>query len=161
MLHVDLGRLTRRAWAARAGLIKLHLAAGTLAVGIVLLLPRWYVSSVTLVPAPYDGLALDLTGVGTVTGASSLSLSGGPTPQDRLKMVLQSRSVADSIVKGQDLVDRWKLKRHEQARTKLGNHTTITTPREGQVIVAVEAPTAAFARDLADSYGRYAASEAV
>jgi uncharacterized protein involved in exopolysaccharide biosynthesis len=142
-------------------LLRFHAAVAVVAVGVVLLLPRWYTSSVTLVPAPSDGLSLDFTGLGAGLPGASFSLSGGPTPQDQLAMVLRSRAVADSIVERFGLVRRWKLKRHEQARERLAECVTLTTPKEGQVVVAVEARTPAFARDLAAAYAAFGGSEAV
>ena len=157
----DLSRLLRAAWSERLRLLRLHGAVAVLAVAVVFLLPRWYTSSVTLVPAPSDGMALDFSGIGQGLGGASLSLGGAPTPQDQLKMVATSRAVADSIVKRFDLVRRWKAKRREQARDKLAEHTTVTTPKEGQLVIAVEAQSPALARDMAAAYATFAASEAV
>src|SRR5207249_9796235 len=72
-----------------------------------------------------------------------------------------SRAVADSIINRFDLVRRWDLKRRDRARERLAEHTTVTTPKEGQVVVAIEARTPILARDLAAAYGSYAASEGV
>jgi uncharacterized protein involved in exopolysaccharide biosynthesis len=160
--RIDVMLLARRAWERRVTLLRFHAAVGTLAVAVVLLLPRWYSSSVTLVPAPRDGLSLDLSGLGNgALGGTSLSLGAGPTPQDQLKMVASSRAVADSLVSRFDLVRRWHLRRREQARERLADHVTITTPREGQVVVAVEARTPVLARDMAAAFAVFAGREAV
>lgn len=159
-MNIDLKRLARAVWMHRRALLLAHGAVALLAVGVVLLLPRWYVSSVTLVPAPNEGLSLDLTGVGGGLGGA-LGLGGGPTAQDHLKMVITSRAVADSLVRTLDLARAWKLERRDQARERLAEHTTVTTPKEGAVVVAAEARTPAQARDLAAAYARFAASEAV
>jgi len=157
----DLLRSARLLWRRRGWLLRGHLAVAVLAVGVALLLPRWYRSSVTLVPAPKDGLTLDLTGMGNMLASSPLGLTGQPTPQDQLKMVLKSRAVADSLVDAFDLRTRWRVERQDQARDRLDDHTTITTPKEGQVVVAVEARTPTEARDLAAGYARYAAREGI
>lgn len=158
---VDLARSARLLWRRRGWLLRGHLAVAVLAIGVALLLPRWYRSTVTLVPAPKDGLTLDLTGMGNMLASSPLGLTGQPTPQDQLKMVLKSRAVADSLVDAFDLRRRWHVQRQDQARDRLDDHTTITTPKEGQVVVAVEAHTPAEARDLAAAYARYAAQEGI
>lgn len=158
---LDLPDLMRRAWARRVTLLRFYAAVVVLAIGVVLLLPRWYVSSVTLVPAPKDGLTLDLSGAGSALGGTSLSFGAGPTPQDQLKMVVSSRAVADSVITRFDLVRAWNLKRRQQAREQLADHVTITTPKEGQVVVAVEAKRPALARDMAASFASFAAREAV
>lgn len=158
---LDLPALLRHAWARRMLLLKFYAAVVALAIGVVLLLPRWYVSSVTLVPAPKDGLTLDLSGAGAALGGSSLSFGAGPTPQDQLKMVVASRAVADSVITRFDLVRAWHLKRRDQAREQLADHVTITTPKEGQVVVAVEAMRPALARDMAAWFATFTAREAV
>ena len=153
----DLPALAGALWRCRVRLIALHVAVIALAIATVLVLPRWYVSSVTLVPAPGDGLALDFGGLPSALPGASLNL-GGPTPQDQLAMVVGSRAVADSLVTRFDLVRRWDLERREQAREQLGRVTTVTTPKQGQLVVAVEARDPAFARDLAGAYASFAAS---
>src|SRR5262245_27935826 len=97
-LRLDGRRFARIAWARRAWLLKFHVVVLVLAIGVVLLLPRWFTSSVSLVPSPGDGLSLDFSGLGAGLGGASLSLGGAPTPQDQLKMVVTSRAVADSII---------------------------------------------------------------
>ena len=160
-LRLDLGGLLRAAWSRRMTLLKVHVAVALLALGIVMLLPRWYTSSVTLVPAPKDGLSLDLSGMGAGIGGASLNLGAGPTPQDQLKMVVGSRAVADSMTQRFDLVRRWNLHRRLDAREQLAEHTTVTTPREGQVVIAVEAKSPALARDMASAYAMYAGDATV
>jgi uncharacterized protein involved in exopolysaccharide biosynthesis len=156
---VDLVRLARVAWRERKLLLRFHAAVAVLAVGIVLLLPRWYSASVTLVPAPKDGLSLDFSGLGAGLGGTSFSFGAGPTPQDQLKMVVMSRAVSDSLITRFDLVRRWKLKRREQAREQIAERVRVVTPKEGQVIVDVEARTPELARDMAAAYAHFTASE--
>lgn len=159
--HIGLGRLAERAWRERGRLLRAHLAVGVVALAVVLLLPRWYAASVTLVPAPKDGLTLDLTGTGALFGGAPLGLGAGPTPQDQLRMVLSSRAVADSLASRFALRSRWRLRRLDDARRQLARHTTFNTPREGQVVVEVEARQPALARDLADAYAHYGATETI
>ncbi|MEP7027153.1 MAG: Wzz/FepE/Etk N-terminal domain-containing protein [Candidatus Eisenbacteria bacterium] len=154
-------RIARRLWARRRTIALVHAAVLGLAVIVVLLVPRRYTSSVTLVPAPQDGLSLDLTGIGAASLGGSLSLTGGPTPQDHLRLVLASRAVADTLLSRFALERRWNIDRREDARERLAQVTTISTPREGQVEVAVEAETPLRAHDLAEAYAHVAAEEAV
>jgi len=159
-LTFDVRRLVRIAWTQRWPLLRFHALVAVLAVAAVLVLPRWYKSSVTLVPAPSEGLTLDLLGATAGFGAGSI-LSGAPTAQDHLKMVVTSRAVLDSVVSEHDLVERWKLKRADQARERLAEQTTVTTPREGQIIVSVESRSAELAQRLAASFVTHSASEGV
>ena len=157
---LGVARLWRRAWERRKRLIPLHVAVAVLAVGVALILPRWYAASVTLVPAPQDGLTLDLTGSGALL-ASPFGLGMGPTPQDHLCMVLRSRAVADTLLDRFALRERWRLKHRDAARRQLGELTHLSMPREGQVVVEVEAREPRLARDLADAYARAAAAEGI
>lgn len=161
VLRIHVPALARAAWQRRIGLFKVWGAVAVLALGVVLLLPRWYASGVTLVPAPQDGLSLDLSGLGMPLGGAALNLGSGPTPQDELKMVVQSRAVADSMVARFDLVRRYHVKQRRDAREALASHTTLTTPREGQVIVEIEAQDPVLARDEAAAYALLASSESV
>ena len=156
---LDVPRLATALWRRRARLAVLHSAVAVAAIGAVLLMPRWFASSVTLVPAPGDGLSLDFAGLTGGLPGASFSLSGAPTPQDHLKMVMTSRAVADSMVTRFDLVRLWQLKRRQQAREHLAEHTMLTTPREGQLVIAVEAQSPVLARDMAAAYAGFAASE--
>lgn len=153
----DLVSLAHKAWARRVALLGFHLAVAALATVVVFLLPRWYAASVTLVPAPGEGLVLQVPG--SLLPGTSLRLGAGPTPQDRLAMVLASRAVADSLVMRFDLLRRWNLRNREQARRMLIAHRTVVTPRQGQVVLAVEARDPALARDLAAGFVDVAASE--
>ena len=158
---LDLKRLARALWTHRVRVIRFQAVVLAVAVAVVLVLPRWYTSSASLVPAPKDGLSLDFSGVGAGLGGASLSLGGAPTPQDQLRMVVTSRAVADSIVTRFGLVERWKLKSRERARAKLARHTIVTSAREGQIVVAVEARSPGLARDLAAAYVVFTAREAI
>jgi uncharacterized protein involved in exopolysaccharide biosynthesis len=153
--------LVARIRAERMRLLQLHVGVAVAALAVAFLLPCWYTSSVTLVPAPKDGLSLDLTGAGGSLGGAMFGLGSGPTPQDQLRAIIRSRAVADSIVNRFALRDRWSLKRVDDARRKLAEYTQITTPREGEVHVEVEVRDAMLARDLADGYAHFAGSESI
>lgn len=157
--RLDATRLARLAWQNRMDLLRVNAIVGLLAVAVVLLLPRWYTSSVTLVPAPGDAATPDFTGAGAMIASRSLSLDSGPTPQDQLKMIVMSRAVADSVIRRLDLATRWNVKGLDRTRERLADHTNITTPKQGQLIVEAEAQSPRLARDLAVAYTEFAASE--
>src|SRR5438876_5402214 len=125
---IDLGGVVRLVLHRWGWLLKVNAAVAALAVGVVFVLPVWYASSVTLVPAPRDEMMLDLSGTGAGLGAMSLSLGSQPSPQDQLRMVVDSRAVADSLIQAFHLRERWKLKQVTRAREKLADCTSITTP---------------------------------
>ena len=157
----SLPALVARIRAERIRLLQLHVGVAVAALAVAFLLPCWYTSSVTLVPAPKDGLSLDLTGAGGSLGGAMFGFGSGPTPQDQLRAIIRSRAVADSIVNRFALRERWSLKRVDDARRKLAEYTQITTPREGEVHVEVEVRDAVLARDLADGYAHFAGSESI
>ena len=158
-IRLDLRHIARLTWRHRRELLIINGIVAALAIGVVFLLPCWYASSVTLVPAPGDAATPDFTGAAAMLASRSLSLDSGPTPQDELKMVLTSRAVADSVIRHLDLSARWQIDGLDRTREELGNHTNITTPKQGQIIIETEARTKALARDMAVSYTYFAASE--
>src|SRR5439155_25788797 len=142
-------------------LLRLNITAAALITGVVLLLPRWYEASAALVPLPGAGGWLDLGGTGIPLGSMSVSLGPQPTPQDELRMVVESRALADSVIHACRLRERLRTRRMDEARKKLADCTHVTTPREGEVIVSVEARSPQLALERANSYARYAISESV
>jgi tyrosine-protein kinase Etk/Wzc len=157
--RLDARRLARLAWAHRLDLLRVNAVVAVVAVAVVLLLPCWYTSSVTLVPAPGDAATPDFTGAAAMMASRSLSLDAGPTPQDQLKMVVTSRAVADSVIRRLDLATQWRVKGLDRTRERLADHTNITTPKQGQLIVEAEAQSPKLARDMAVAYTDFAASE--
>ena len=149
--------LARKLWARRVALLGFHLAVAAVATGVVLVLPRWYESTATLVPAAREGLPLEVP-QGMLPRAS-LRLGDGPTAQDQLALVLASGAVADSLVTRFDLARRWNVASRGQARRLLVAHRRVSTPSRGEVVIAVEAREAALARDLAAGFVDLAAVE--
>lgn len=160
-LRLDLGRLARAIGARRAWLVQVNAAAAVVATAVVLMLPRWYAASVTLVPAPGAGAWLNLGGAGIGVGGMSVALGPQSTPQDQLRIVVQSRALADSVIRACGLRERWQVKRLGQAREQLAERTSISTPKEGQVEIKVEARTPPLALEMAEAYARFAAIESV
>lgn len=158
-IRLDARRIGKLAWRHRGDLLWINGIVTVLATAVVLLLPRWYTSSVTLVPAPGDAATPDFTGGAAMLASRSLSLDAGPTPQDQLKMVLTSRAVADSVIGRLDLGTRWQIRGLDHTREKLAGHTNVTTPKQGQIIVETEARTGRLARDMAVAYTDFGASE--
>jgi uncharacterized protein involved in exopolysaccharide biosynthesis len=76
-------------------------------------------------------------------------------------MVIKSRALADSLVQTFHLRELCHVKQLRQAREKLADWTTVSTPKEGQVEIAVEARTPALAVQLANGYARFATLETV
>ena len=157
--RVDFARTARLAWAHRMWIFAVNAIVVAAAIVTVLLLPRWYVSSVTLVPAPKEGITLD----GALPGLGLASIAAGvqTTPQDGLRMVAASRTVADSIVAAFDLQRRWNVGRRDEARRRLATRTRFVTPKDGRVVVEVEARSATEARDIAAAYARLTRLESV
>lgn len=158
-IRFDLRHIARLTWRHRKELLVINGIVAALAIGVVMLMPSWYASSVTLVPAPGDAATPDFTGAAAMMASRSLSLDAGPTPQDELKMVLSSRAVADSVIHDLDLSARWQIQALDRTREELANHTNITTPKQGQIIIETEARTKPLARDMAVSYTNFAATE--
>jgi len=155
---IDFKRLALLAWERRALLLPTYAVVVAIAVVVVLLQPRWYASSVTLVPAVTEGLAMrpEARGTGLAIGPGGVT-----SPQDQLRLVARSRAVADSIIDRFGLMRLWRIDHHDRAREKLAEHVSVSTPMEGQVVVTVEARSPVLARDMAAAYATETAREAV
>lgn len=159
VMRFDLRHIARLSWRHRLELLVINAIVAALAIGVVMLMPSWYASSVTLVPAPGDAATPDFTGAAAMLASRSLSLDAGPTPQDELKMILTSRAVADSVIRHLDLSTRWQINGLDRTREELASHTSITTPKQGQIIIETEARTRPLARDMAVAFTNFGASE--
>ncbi len=134
-------------------LAAVSLLAGVLALGIGFLLPRWYQARAAILP-PHESqpaLAIRQSLVSALQLQSVLPYTAGVTLLDVYLAILNSDTLARS------LVDRYGLREHYhqplrvRAVAALRSHTTIM-PREGLIEVTVEDKDPGMAADLANGY---------
>lgn len=123
---------------ARARFLILNVAITTLiALGVSLLLPKWYEARAVLLPPTEDESGSLLSQL-MPRGLGGIRMPGAPTMADVFVAVLKSRSVADRIVERFDLVKRYKAGDAEKAVKELSSHVTFRVGDEGTIAILLE-----------------------
>ena len=133
--------------------------AGSLAVNF-LVLPHWYESTAVIMPpqdkSGFSGLGTLLSRMPDLQGGISRIASGlGGMSQSQylFVVILNSTTVADSLLDKYNLQQVYDKEYRFLARKELHNHTWVDFPPEGQIVVKVEAKEdPQLARDLAMEY---------
>ncbi|OGG02017.1 MAG: hypothetical protein A3F83_16710 [Candidatus Glassbacteria bacterium RIFCSPLOWO2_12_FULL_58_11] len=109
-------------------------------------LPRWFKSTTVLLPpqdrSSFGGLGMLLSNIQNLPGSISriaTGMTGFSQSQYLFVVVLNSETVADSLIEKFDLQRVYKKKYHFETVKELRTHTSIDFPPEGQVVVSVEA----------------------
>ena len=133
-----------------------------LVAGIVnfLFLPRWFESTAVIMPpkeeSGFSGLGMLLSRIPDLPGGISRIASGMvgfSQSQYDFVVILNSRTVADSLIEKFDLERVYETDYRFEAREELQAHTKIDFPPEGQVVVTVEAKEdSVLARNMAYEY---------
>ncbi|MBW7996060.1 MAG: hypothetical protein FVQ81_05695 [Candidatus Glassbacteria bacterium] len=133
--------------------------AGTAVVNFFFL-PHWYRSTAVIMPpqdnSSFSGLGMLLSRIPDLPGGISRIASGiGAMSQSQylFVVILNSRTVADSLIDKFDLQTVYDSEYRFLAREELQGHTWIDFPPEGQVVITVEAKEdPQLARDMAAEY---------
>ena len=146
---IDLSFLRTRSAQKRVALLTItFLAAG---VGYWLFAPKWFTSSVVLVPAtPPKGSGISaLLGGDMGSLASGLGGSLGSPDVPRISAVLQSAAVSDAVIQKLDLQKRYGASSLEAARDVLWSHCEVKAlPKPGLVHASCEDKEPRFAQAL-------------
>jgi uncharacterized protein involved in exopolysaccharide biosynthesis len=134
-------------------------ASGSLVLNFFVL-PHWYTSTAVIMPpqdkSSFSGLGMLLSRVPDLQGGISRIASGlGGLSQSQylFVVILNSTTVADSLLDKFNLQQVYGKEYRFLARRELHNHTEIDFPPEGQIVVSVEArEDPELARDLAMEY---------
>ncbi len=111
---------------------------------IALFLPKYYSSSALLFPPEKDsgsmGLASSLLGggLGSLISGSGMSLPSFATLSDVYASVLQSRIVAENVIKENDLQEVYDKRSMELAVIELSGHLNVAIEPNGMIRVNVE-----------------------
>jgi capsule polysaccharide export protein KpsE/RkpR len=124
-----------------------------------LLAPKWYRSTLTVVPAKSQkgGLSSMLSGElgGIAAGLADGAVGGGADVQ-RIAAVLQSNDVSDAVIAKFDLKRRYGEKYQEAARTALWGHCDVKAlPKPGLVQLSCEDKDPRFAQELLQYFSEY------
>ena len=136
--------VTKRRWRLVAAICSI--TAVVAAVVNFRMLPKWYESKTIIMPpqekSAFSGLGMLLSRVKDLPGGISRVASGIASissSQYLFVVILNSRTVADSLIEKYDLEKVYKTKYRFKARKQLRAHTEIDFPPEGHIVITVEA----------------------
>src|SRR5437667_3100995 len=137
---------------ARGRFLILNVAITTLvALGVSLLLPKWYTARAVLLPPTEDDVGSALSQL-MPRGFAGIRIPGAPTLADVSVAVLKSRSVADRIVERFDLVKRYGDRDAENAAKDLEGHVKFKVGDEGTIAILAEDREPQTAAAMANAY---------
>jgi tyrosine-protein kinase Etk/Wzc len=152
---IDLAALYQTLHRGKRTILGTSLAVFAVATVIAFLLPLQYTSTVSFIPPSANNggsMAAALAGQLSALGGGDL-LGAGKTSGDLYAGILRSRSIADQLVKGFDLMQVYKVKKESQAEHVLDSSTAIAVDAKSSIItVSVTAKSPALAHDLANAY---------
>jgi capsule polysaccharide export protein KpsE/RkpR len=149
-IQIDLSFLRSRASQRRMAAVW----AGFVALGLAyaLLAPKWYVSSLAVVPArpsKASGISSMLGGdLGSLAAGAGLDPGSSADPQ-RISAVLQSNAVADAVIEKFSLKGRYRDYFIEDAREDLWRHCSVKPlPKPSVVQVTCEDKDPIFSKEM-------------
>jgi tyrosine-protein kinase Etk/Wzc len=134
-------------------LFTVPLMTGALAIAAAFLIKPTFSSTAVLLPPQQQssGLAAMLGQLGGLASAAG-SLTSLKNPNDLYVAMLQSRTIADQLIKRFDLKNRLKAQTQDDARSKLAGIVLIVNDKAGTISVVVEDKDPKFAAELANAY---------
>jgi tyrosine-protein kinase Etk/Wzc len=137
---------------SRARFLIVNVAITTLvALGVSLILPKWYTARAVLLPPTEDDVGSALSQL-MPRGFGGMRFPGAPTLADVFVAVLKSRSVADRIVERFDLVKRYGVRDAERAAKELEGHVKFRVGDEGTIAILAEDREPQTAAAMANAY---------
>lgn len=142
-----IGALGDRLWLLLLGPLLCAVAAW----GVTFLIAPTYTASLTLLPPQPPGASS--SALASLGSLASLAGGGLRTPADQYVALMQSRVVADRIVKHFDLVKAYDVELFGDAREKLRKHLRITAnKKDGLIVVEVDDASPQRAADIANRH---------
>ncbi len=134
-------------------ILQVTLGAAILAVIIVLLVPKTYTATATILP-PQQNQSVLSSMLGQLAGTQTLDLRdlGLKNPSDVFVAMLKSRTVEDALVNRFDLRKVYDVKRYQDARKKLEKRSEIDPEKEGLISIAVTDRDPRRAADMANAW---------
>ena len=138
----------------RKFIAKFVLVCTVLSVIVVLLLPKEYTAKALVMPPAQNQGSMSsmlLGQLGSIAGMGAKDL-GLKNPSDMYIGILQSRSMADSLIRQFDLQKVYGKRDLTDVRKKLKDRTDIMATKESMISIAVTDRDARRAADIANSY---------
>jgi uncharacterized protein involved in exopolysaccharide biosynthesis len=135
----------------------LPLGAAAIAAAISLALPNEYTGTTKLLPPQQaqSGAAALLAQFGGVAGGiagAAASAAGLKNPNDLYIGMLKSRTIGENLIKRFDLKKVYDTDSQERALKILESHTTITSGKDGLIVIEVDDPRQEKVADIANGY---------
>jgi uncharacterized protein involved in exopolysaccharide biosynthesis len=136
--------------------IALPIAATLVAIVAVFLVPKTFTSSTLLMPpqkVPSGAAALVGDVAATIVGAGSADL-GLRNPSELYVGILKGRTIADRLISAYGLKDIYDVDTTVDARKELAKRTTVSTARDGLIVISYEDTDPIRAADIANAYAK-------
>lgn len=129
------------------------LAVGLTVLGVSFLIPPTFTANTSFLPPQQQqsAAATMLASLGGLAGLAS-GAAGLKNPNDQYVAFLQSRQVQDSLIAQFGLIERYEAETPTDARKALEAATTITTGKNGLIVVEVNDKDPEFAAQLANAH---------
>ena len=144
----------RLLWARRRLLVRITAVGVLVSLVYAFTRPLGFTSTTTVMPPDsFSSNAVNLAAVAGPAAGLGSTLLGIKTPSAMFVGILESRTIQEHLVSRFDLVDVFKVRRPEDACTRLVANTSIAEDaKSGIITVSVRAPTAVLAARLAAAY---------
>ena len=153
---VDLVEVFHKLRRGKGAILKITLAIFLIATAVAFVIPFRYTSTTSFIPPANVGngnaMASMVAGQLAAVGAGDL-LGSIKNPSDMYAGILKSHSIASKLVKDNDLMRVYGVKKESQAEKELGSSTVITVDAKSTIVtVDVSAKTPELAQALAKDY---------
>lgn len=135
-------------------IIGIPLAAAVLTAAVSMLLPNIYTGTTRLLP-PQQNQSSAAMILGQLSGLAGIGGGGGlgiKNPSDIYVGMLESRTVADNLIKRFDLKKRFDTNTMVETRKELDRASSIAAGKEGIIEISVEDEDPKVAADIANGY---------
>ncbi len=134
-------------------LILVPLAAGLLALGISFAITPTFTATTKFLPPQQQqsSAAAMLQSLGSLGGLAGVA-TGLKNPADQYLAFMKSRSVQDALIDRFKLMERYKSKFRQNARTALAANARSSSGKDGLITVEVDDKDPAFAAQLANAH---------
>jgi uncharacterized protein involved in exopolysaccharide biosynthesis len=132
----------------------LTFGAAILSGAISMVMPEVFQASTKLLPPQQtqSSAAALLSQLGGIAGAAT-GMPGMKNPNDLYVAMLKSRTIADRLIEQFHLKQVYGTDSHEKARKRLERNTTITSGKDGLIVIGVEEKNRELVAKLANAYG--------
>jgi len=121
--------------------------------GSFLMTPVFTASLTLMPPSQQQSAATALLGqLGGMAAGVGSAISGLKNPTDQWLGLLKSRTIADALVDEFKLIERYKADYRFEARDKLADNTTITSGKDGLILITVDDESPETAAAMANAY---------